>query len=1639
MINKLQKKKIHNFEIIEGVDGMKLEQTPELEMLFSGNNFNNRKGVIGCALSHLELWNRLANDSTHNYYVILEDDIELCSNFKERLEKHCQLFELYNVEHLSLGINIENTQMQKELANEKIKIFKKDVYKFWNIGWAYIISKKACKKIIDFVNHCSIKCASDNPRLYGDMLVHYHTTQCIVNHPEISLVGSETNEQSKFDFNITNNTNSNIKISYCDWWTEEYCGGYFDFNNNFITHILNAYGITNINVVSPENNPDIIFYSIFGSEHMKYNNVRKIFYSGEPFGTRLNANYNITFDKTSDINFRYPLWLSYTNSYLLEECNRRKNGIVSIPKRNKFCSFISNGEYKTTCRREIVEKLSKYKRVDCGGNFLNNIGYCVPRGTDCSGKIEHNLNYKFVIAFENEDYPGYVTEKICDVYKSNCIPIYWGNKEVLKDFNPNTFIYAGNFNNFDDLVEYIIKVDNDEQLYASYFAEPFFSNKWMDIFNDPYKTFYKNLADCIIGKNVNIYNKFYEITINPISKLNIYNIWHNKLFDKCYDELDEYSLNKIVMYDVNSSYTKCYNTNKKYNIIREYELDNYDELLQKTNYCQTSCLYHIFINKLYEKLDYIGFIQYDMILYKNFIYDIEDKINKNKTNKDVYFYSLCVANKIEVSYICKPYENSILEKYNMHFNTSHSYGSIKDLSNNFICLHTFVIPIKTFVKMMTWYCSIHSWLNNNYLNNLYPESISEITEEVFGLFLLLQMIEDDTIILEKLNLYHEWPNLHNQTEFNNYKVPMQNVINNDQNVKMTNTINISTDFKIYYGTDINKIDITNKIIRNDNIIHIPSGDENRAILFGDPSYGNLKKIFIQSNNDNYVIEHNDDIYINIEDKLFGINHIPITPKYNLSILAIFKNETMNLKLWIEHYLSQGVEHFYLIDNGSTDNPFKILEEYINNGIITYYYRPEKFQQSQHYRYVFDKENIQNNTKWLCICDLDEFFFGINDLLINTLNDFEDYDVIYTNSHFYGSDNLIEHPSDIRTAIIHREDDISNGTKYIFKPSAINNSLEIWIHWLVESGTLQRKKMNEVWQTDKIRLNHYRIQSYEYFTKVKMIRGDVSVESNENIRDLKYFQHYTEISNIKDDLLKQIIENGYKYSNSSTNNINNTALIVEPRFLKHLPFVINDIRKKLGVGWIVVFYCGKGLKNIWIDLLHEDIEIRELNYNCYHYNEYCDFMKSNTLWSSLYGDYVLLFTSNSIIINEEPYTINFFMQLNKSYIGANQTYLWKELIRENIYPEYRNFQGGLSLRKRIDMIKIIDTFGSEKTIEDCSQSQSILTDAEDVYFAIGCYKLGLPVGDDEVCSHFSCHTILKDKFFGANRLEEGYYLNLIQTYKSICDNIYLIKDANDINNETLTIHPGGGFFSNCTVRLFDIILYFNSVKKLPLYIDGSKQFNLYKHGTNLSDLTYEYFFHNLTDNINYSNKIDFYEQYQYIDYSKLNFNHLSPFVKKYFTPSSNIQDIITYIENKYEITDYDNICVLFLRGNDKVIEIELPSYETYIKQAKLLQNENKNIKYLIQSDELDFIEQMFNEFSNNSFYFKDEIRTISKNITKAIGHEERHKNFEYAKIYLAITIIMSKCKYIICSSGNCSLWLTLFRGHSNNIYQFNYTN
>jgi len=258
-------------------------------------------------------------------------------------------------------------------------------------------------------------------------------------------------------------------------------------------------------------------------------------------------------------------------------------------------------------------------------------------------------------------------------------------------------------------------------------------------------------------------------------------------------------------------------------------------------------------------------------------------------------------------------------------------------------------------------------------------------------------------------------------------------------------------------------------------------------------------------------------------------------------------------------------------------------------------------------------------------------------------------------------------------------------------------------------------------------------------------------------------------------------------------------------------------------------------------------------------------------------------------------------------------------------------------------------------------------------------------------------------------------------------------ANYNNYSVISTH-NAGFFSCCSVKLDNIVKFINNNSKLPTKVDSSKQFELYKNDKNQGDITFDYFEHyDNIKNINIKYPINYNHSQQFINYSKLDYDNIIPLIQKYFTPSKNIKNIINNIEVKYNLI-YKNICVIFYRGNDKITETSLSNYDDYLSYANKIKKKNPKIRFLIQSDETEFIEFFTNKFSDSSFYFKDEIRHMRKR-NSTVDIIMKDKNNEFSKYYLAITIIMSKCKYIICGSGNCSIWIMLYRGNNKTVIQY----
>lgn len=221
--------------------------------------------------------------------------------------------------------------------------------------------------------------------------------------------------------------------------------------------------------VELSDSPDYVVYSVFGEENLKYNDCVKIFWTGECQSPDFNlCDYAIGFDylEFGDRYIRYPLYYTY-NSKAFEQMERKHlQTEEAIQGKKEFCSFVCSNGRASGARVSFFNALNVVRKVDSGGKLLNNVGGPVV------DKMAFQASHRFTIAFENTSYPGYTTEKIVEAYASGCIPIYYGDPLITRDFNPKSFVNCADYGSFDEVVKRVIEIDDNPELLRQYLCAP---------------------------------------------------------------------------------------------------------------------------------------------------------------------------------------------------------------------------------------------------------------------------------------------------------------------------------------------------------------------------------------------------------------------------------------------------------------------------------------------------------------------------------------------------------------------------------------------------------------------------------------------------------------------------------------------------------------------------------------------------------------------------------------------------------------------------------------------------------------------------------------------------------------------------------------------------------------------------------------------------------------------------------------------------------------------------------------------------------------------------------------------------------------------------------------------------------------
>jgi hypothetical protein len=298
------------------------------------------------------------------------------------------------------------------------------------------------------------------------------------------------------------------KIKLFNWWNME-------SNEDMILFLRRFFSYDTM-----EKYREIQFYSVFGE--VKFNrepDILYVQYSGEsfyvdtkrfdinlihhenpeedsniivfPYGffhilcSQMNMNYFLEKRVLHLCTFETPLNGQASSVKRVTDCAFEMRNGINV-KKEKFCLFsVNNGSCHV--RNIFFEKLSKYKKVDSCGGFMNNMD----NGEKCP--FEHDKyyqwisQYKFMICFENKSMKNYLTEKLFNAYYGGAIPIYWGCPNVNDYVNMNSILYLKNdYTDYemDNLINEIVRLDTDDAAYKErYDYELFREGKLPDTFN----------------------------------------------------------------------------------------------------------------------------------------------------------------------------------------------------------------------------------------------------------------------------------------------------------------------------------------------------------------------------------------------------------------------------------------------------------------------------------------------------------------------------------------------------------------------------------------------------------------------------------------------------------------------------------------------------------------------------------------------------------------------------------------------------------------------------------------------------------------------------------------------------------------------------------------------------------------------------------------------------------------------------------------------------------------------------------------------------------------------------------------------------------------------------------------------------
>lgn len=206
-------------------------------------------------------------------------------------------------------------------------------------------------------------------------------------------------------------------------------------------------------------------------------NIWITFENRRPLIEKFDLTISFDLDEYGGRNFYFPLLYFYTSlssnpklawKHLVSQdelTNRREISDININKKIKTVALFMNNPHPV--RMNAFQLLRNYVDVEGYGRFFNKYA---------ENKIEVLEKYWMNLCFENDLYPGYVTEKILESWLAFSVPLYWG-WDYSGILNKNAFLNLVDYSGIENFCADVNELSRNPTKMKQMISEPLLNKK----------------------------------------------------------------------------------------------------------------------------------------------------------------------------------------------------------------------------------------------------------------------------------------------------------------------------------------------------------------------------------------------------------------------------------------------------------------------------------------------------------------------------------------------------------------------------------------------------------------------------------------------------------------------------------------------------------------------------------------------------------------------------------------------------------------------------------------------------------------------------------------------------------------------------------------------------------------------------------------------------------------------------------------------------------------------------------------------------------------------------------------------------------------------------------------------------------